>query len=308
MQKILVTPRSLTKSGHPELDKLIRAGYELVFSSPGRIPDESELINLIKDCSGYLAGVEKITRRVLKSAENLKVISRNGVGIDNIDVEAAKEFGIKICVAEGSNSRGVAELTIALIMDIVRRLSVHDKFMKSGVWERIRGIEIKDKILGIIGCGKIGKEVASLGISLGMKVIGYDKYPDSKFNLGNKFRYSSFDTVLSSSDIITLHLPANKKLPPIIGEKEIEKMKKGVFIINTARSALCDPVAIIKGLDNGIISGFAVDAFDKEPPKGIELELVKRKEVIATPHIGGYTEESIYRATRAAVDNLLKHI
>ncbi|RKX92918.1 MAG: oxidoreductase [Spirochaetes bacterium] len=308
MRKILITPRSLTKSGHPELDKLVRAGYELVFSSPGGMPDEDELINLIDDCSGYLAGIEKITRKVIESAKKLKVISRNGVGIDNIDVGAAEDHGVKVCVAKGANARGVAELTMGLLLSLVRSIPFHNFALKEERWERKKGIEIKNKTLGVIGCGKIGREVSIMALNLGMNVLAYDIYINKNFKPDKNFKYKSFEEVIRGSDILTFHLPGSKDGRPIITDKEIKGMKRGVFIINTARANLIDMSAIIKGLEEKIISGYATDVYLNEPPSGVELELLKRKDVIATPHIGGYTEESIDRATREAVENLLKYL
>src|SRR4030042_2818838 len=142
MAKILITPRSLTQKGHPELDKLKKAGYELIFSTPGVQPDENELLKLLPDCIGMLAGVEKISAKVLESAKNLKAISRNGTGVDSIDLKAAERLKIKILRAEGANAQGVAELAIGLMLAMIRALPYHSTQLKSGSWKRKNGIEI----------------------------------------------------------------------------------------------------------------------------------------------------------------------
>ena len=306
MSKILITPRSLTKNRHPALNILKKAGFELIFSTPGKMPSEEELVGLIKGCSGYLAGVERISKIVLENADKLKVISRNGTGIDNIDIEEAKKRDIKIFRAAGANSRGVAELTITLLFSLVRAIPIHDGRMKVEVWDRNKGIEVKDRTLGVIGCGRIGKEVSIMALGLGMNVLAYDIYIDKDFKPGEGFSYVNFEEAISRSDLITLHLPANKDSKPIITENEIASMKRGVYIINTARASLVDLKAIVKGLDEKRIYGYAVDVYSNEPPVGKELELIKRSDVIATPHIGGYTEQSINRAAMEAVENLLK--
>ena len=308
MKKILITPRSLTKDGHPALEKLRKAGYELVFSKPGQMPTEEELIELIKGCIGYLAGVEKITKSVLRNADELKVISRNGAGIDNIDIDEAKRRNIRIFRAEGANARGVAELTIGFILSLARSIPFHDSRMKKTLWKRKKGIEIKGKTLGVIGCGKIGKEVAEMALGIGMNVLAYDIYIDKSFKPGDKFRYTTFNELISKSDIITIHMPGSQDGRPVISPDEIKSMKKGAFLINTARANLVDTRAVIEALDKDIMNGYAVDVYLDEPPVGAEIDLIQREDIIATPHIGGYTEESVNRATEAAVDNLLKYL
>ncbi len=236
MQKILITPRSLTKSGHPALDKLSERGYELVFSTPERQPSEDEIIGLLPGCVGYLAGVERISSNVLESAKDLKVISRNGTGIDNIDLESAKRLNIRICSTQGANARGVAELAIGLMFSLVRSIPSQDEKMKEGVWERIRGIKVEDRVLGLIGCGQIGQHVALLALGLGMRVLAYD--PDPSFSPSEKFQYVSLDELLPQSDIISLHRPAPLSGKPFVTAEGIERMKKGVYLINTARASL----------------------------------------------------------------------
>ena len=306
MQKILVTPRSLTKSGHPALDKLSERGYELVFSTPGRQPSEDEIIGLLPGCVGYLAGVEKISSNVLESAKDLKVISRNGSGIDNIDLESAKRLNIRICNTEGANARGVAELTIGLMFSLVRSIPCQDEKMKEGVWERIRGIELEERVLGLIGCGQIGQEVALIALGLGMQVLAYRRNPDLSFSPSEGFQYVSLDELLSQSDIISLHRPAPLSGEPFVTAEVIEKMKKGVYLINTARASLLDENAVLEGLDNNHIAGVAIDVYEKEPPD--DSRLVNHDRVIATPHIGGFTRESVLRATSQAVDNLINNL
>jgi D-3-phosphoglycerate dehydrogenase len=303
MKKILVTPRSLTKAGHPALDRLRQAGYEVIFSTPGKQPDEEELLRLSQDCVGYLAGVEKVSAKVLESAKELKVISRNGSGVDNIDLATAEKRGIRICKTEGANAKGVAELTVGLMFSLVRWIPFHDARMKAETWERRKGIELDSRTLGLIGCGQIGKEVALRALGLGMKVIAYRRHPDRTFTPSDKFSWVTFEEVLRRSDIISLHRPASPTGEPVIDGGAISKMKKGVYIINTARASLIDEKSVLKALENGQILGIATDVYAKEPPE--HYSLVKQERAVATPHLGGYTEESVDRATIDAVENLI---
>ncbi len=301
--KILITPRSLTRGGDPALQLLSDAGYEVLYCTPGKQPDEEALIELLPGCAGYLAGVEKISARVLAAAKELKVISRNGTGIDNIDLEAADRLNIRICRAQGANARGVAELTIGLIFALLRSISFCDANLKNGKWTRKKGVEVENRTLGLVGSGEIGKRTALLATGIGMKVLAYDPFPDNSFSPDN-FKFVSIDELYAQSDIISLHCPALESGNPLIDAGAISKMKRGVYLINTARASLIDNAAVLSGLGNGKIAGIALDVFEREPPT--ESILIKDPRVIATPHIGGYTFESVSRAALQAVQNILE--
>lgn len=297
--RILVTPRSVTRDGHPALEPLRQAGYEVVFSMPGVQPDESELLDLLPGCIGYLAGVEKVSAGVLEAARDLKVISRNGTGIDNIDLPAAERLGIQIVPAAGANARGVAELAIGLMLSLARSLPWSDAGLKAGQWQRRKGIELEGKVLGLIGCGRIGRLVARMASGLDMRVVGFDPFPPAE-GCGIEFR--SFDDVLAVSDILSLHCPACE-VKPLIDADAVARMKKAALLINAARASLIDPLAVMKALESGQLAGFATDVFENEPPG--DDPLLRLPNVIATPHIGALTAESIDRAVTAAVNGLL---
>jgi phosphoglycerate dehydrogenase-like enzyme len=302
MDKVLVTPRSLTTGGAPALDMLKQAGYEVKFSTPGQLPDENELIEKLSDCVGYLAGVESISAKVLESSRHLKVISRNGTGVDNIDLNAARRLNITVCRAQGANARGVAELTLGLIFSLMRSIPFSDSNLKQGQWTRKRGLEVENLVLGVIGCGEIGKRIAALATGVGMQVCGYDPLADATFCLPN-FSFVSLDELFQQSDVISLHCPALKDEKSLIDAGAIAKMKKGIYLINTARASLLDDDAVAAGLEQGHIAGLALDVFDHEPPDNFKL--VGDSRVIATPHMGGFTVESISRATTQAVENII---
>lgn len=301
--KVLVTPRSVTSAGHPALDDLREAGYDVVFSTPGRQPTEEELLELVPGCVGYLAGVEKVTARVLEAARDLKVISRNGVGIDNIDLDAAGRLNVRVCRALGANSQGVAELTVGLMFALARSIPFSDRTIKSDLWERRKGIELAGRTLGLLGCGTIGRLVARMAVALGLDVIAHDAVPDASFNPGGSFRFGSLDEVVRQSDVISLHCPPPEDGRPLIDRTTLKKTKQGVYLINTARHELVDAVALSEHLQTGHVAGAALDVFDSEPPT--DGSLANNDRVIATPHIGGFTQESVGRAVQGAVDNIL---
>ena len=306
MSRVLVTPRSLTKSGHPALACLKEAGYELVFSTAGVKPDEAELLRLVPGCVAYLAGVENISARVIEAAEDLKVLARNGVGIDNIDLAAARRARVEIVRAVGANSRGVAELTIALMLALARAVAFSDGHLKRAGWQRRRGIELRGRTLGIVGCGSIGRQVTVLALALGMKAVAYDPYPEESFSPQGQFRYADLPDVLADSDVISFHCPPAADGKPLVTGQSLASMKKGVYLINTARAGLLDEAAVLEALNDGHVAGLALDVFATEPPG--QNPLVEHDCVVATPHLGGYTEESITLAVEAAVQGILDHL
>jgi phosphoglycerate dehydrogenase-like enzyme len=302
--KILVTPRSVTRTnGHPSLKPIEDAGYDIVFSAPGTSPSEQELLQLLPGCIGYLAGVEKISAKVLNAASGLRVVSRNGTGVDSIDLEAAARNGIVVCRALGANARGVAELAFGLILGLIRSIPFSDAAMKTRRWTRRQGIEVAGRTLGLIGCGVVGRQVAQFALAFGMKVLACDPCPDNGFRPGERFSYAGMDALLGQSDIISLHCPPLADGRPLLDAAMIGRMIDGVYLVNTARGSLLDQDAALAALASGKISGIGVDAFDPEPPEDWRIALDPL--VIATPHIGGYTEESIERAMSVAVANLL---
>lgn len=303
MGKILITPRSLTRERHPAFSLIEKAGHEIVTSTPGVQPSEEELLSIIPDIDGYLAGVEPISAKVLEAAKKLKVIGRNGAGVDNIDLEAARRLNIAICPTPGANAQGVAELTIALMFSILRWIPFSDKHLKAREWKRKKGMEIEGKTLGLIGCGDIGQKVAVMASALGMTVQAFRRTPDKSFS-PPRFSWASQEEVLKSSDIVSLHCPAGDK--PLIDSAALASMKKGAYLINTARAAVIDEKAVYDGLESGQLSGYAMDVFPQEPPK--DFTLVQHESVIATPHIGGFTTESVDRATTGAIEQILENI
>jgi phosphoglycerate dehydrogenase-like enzyme len=301
---ILITPRSLTAAGHPALARLQDAGYELVFTTPGQQPTTAELLQVLPGCVGYLAGVEEVDARVLEAARGLRVISRNGVGTNNLDLKAARRLGITVCTTPGANARGVAELAMAHLLALARWVPFSDHGLKAGGWQRRQGMEVHGKTLGLIGCGHVGRLVARFALGMDMKVLAYDVMPDTTFAPSTDFRFVPLADVLSQSDVISLHCPALDDGRALIDAAALATMKQGVFLINTARAELIDAAALAAALQCGKVAGAAVDVFRSEPPTGDPLVACDR--VVATPHIGGFTGESVDRAVEMAVDNLLQ--
>jgi D-3-phosphoglycerate dehydrogenase / 2-oxoglutarate reductase len=301
-KKVYVTPRSITKFGHPDLKRLEDAGFEVIMGPAGKQPSEEEQLEILPQCVAYLAGVESISAKVLESAKHLKIISRNGVGIDRVDLGTAKRLGIPVEIAPGSNAQGVAELAISLMFSATREIPTCNANLKQGIWKREKGMEIAGRTMGIIGMGNIGKRVATMALGLGMYVIGYDLYPDESFQPSPKFQFTPFQEVIRNADVISLHCPPGET--PLINGNTLGSMKNGIILINTARAGVVDNKEVLKAINRGKIRMFATDVFAQEPPE-ID-ELYGHDRVIITPHVGGYTTESVDRALNVAIDFILE--
>lgn len=304
---VLITPRSLTEKREPVSGQLEAAGFELIFARPGQTPTEEQLLELVPDCVGWIAGVEPISERVLRAATKLRVISRNGTGTDNIPLGVAKELGIRVERAEGANARGVAELSIALMFAALRNIPELNHALRQDQWRRRSGIEISDRLVVLIGCGSVGRIVVRMALGLDARTAAYDPYPDESFApaLDGRFRWISFEEAIETGDVVSLHCPPLANGAPLFSRTVLSGLKAGCCLINTARATLVDEAAVLDLLENGKLRAYATDVFNPEPPRP-GSPLLAHPRVIATPHIGGFTEESVRRAGQAAVDNLLR--
>ena len=194
---------------------------------------------------------------------------------------------------------------MGLILSLARSIPFSDSSIKSGGWDRRAGIELEGLTLGIIGCGKIGRLLAKFALGMDMRVLGFDVMPDPLFQPSEQFRWATLNELVSQSDVISLHCPAPADGKPLIDAAAIERMKKGVLIVNTARHELIDRTALLAALERGQVAGAALDVFATEPPAADDL-LTASDRVIATPHIGGLTAQSVDRAMTVAVGNLLE--
>ena len=261
----------------------------------------------------------KVRKDIIDNCPSLKIIGRGGVGLDNIDVEYAKEKGLKVINTPAASSESVAELVIAHLYSCVRFLHISNRNMplegdsnfKQLKKAFAKGVELRGKTLGIIGFGRIGQEVAKIGLGIGMNVIYYDLHND-KVNLKLEFfdrqilnfnlEKSSFNEVLSKSDFITLHVPAQKEY--VIGDKEFDLMKDGIGLINAARGGVVDEVALDKNISDGKISFAALDTFENEPNP--EIKLLMNPKISLTPHIGAATNEAQDRIGIELADQIIE--
>lgn len=302
--KILVTPTSLQSGKNDEILAILRAfSNDLVFNTTGRPLTEDELIPLLEDCDGYIAGLDFVTEKVLNACPKLKIISRYGAGYDRVDILAAKRHGILVTNTPGVNAQAVGELAFALILSIARKIPYLNSQTREGAWVRSTGTELKGKILGIMGLGAIGKVVAKCGQSFGMNVIAYDPYMDEAYCKKNGITSHLLEDVIKTANIISLHLPLNSETRHLIGKDAIEKMQPGTILINTSRGGIIDEDAAFTALKSGQLGGLGLDAFEVEPPENSPLFGLDN--VVVTPHTGAHTREATRNMAVSAIQNLV---
>ena len=302
MHSILTSPSSFGQINNEPFDILKNNGFEIINNPYGRKLTEDEVIELARGSIGIVAGVEPITARVIDALSELKCISRVGVGMDSVDLEYAKSKGIIVVNTPNGPTRAVAEFSLSLTLSLLRKIPQADKDLKNKVWKKQTGNLLFEKQIGIIGLGKIGRMVAELFKSLGNPVMGYDLYPDEIWAKEKGVELKSFNEVISSSDILNLHLSGSFPDKPLLGKDEINKMKKTAFLINLARGGVVDEEALYDSLKNKRLAGAAIDVFMEEPYSG---PLCNLENVILTPHIGSYASEGKLNMEIEAVNNLI---
>jgi len=271
------------------------AGFEVVYSE---YPDEEKLVELVGDVDALIVRSKpKVTGKVIEAALRLRVIGRAGVGLDNIDLDAAKKRGIKVVNSPGASSRSVAELVLALMFNVARKVAFADRKMREGVWakKQCMGIELEGKTVGIVGFGRIGYQVGKIANALGMKVLLYDPYPNEERAREVGGRFADLDTLLRESDVVTLHVPLLDSTYHLINEERLRLMKNTAILINASRGPVVDTEALVKALKEGWIAGAGLDVYEEEPlPE--DHPLTKLDNVVLTPHIGASTVEAQMRA------------
>jgi D-3-phosphoglycerate dehydrogenase len=288
MNKILVSD-ALSEEGL----KVFKESKELVVDVKTDLKPEA-LKEIIKDYDALVVrSATKVTKDVIESAKKLKVIGRAGVGLDNVDLEAATQKGIIVMNTPGGNTISTAEHTFSMILVLSRNIAQANSSMKKGEWKRSKfmGVELYNKVLGIIGFGRIGSEVAKRALSFGMRVLTYDPFLSKQVAENIGVEIAELKKILTESDYITVHTPLTDETKHMISDKEFGAMKKGVRIINCARGGIIDELALVRALKEQKVAAAAMDVFESEPLSP-DSELLKFDTVITTPHLGASTEEA----------------
>lgn len=273
----------------PEARKLLTdSGFEIVSHDTGKPISKQELIALVKDAYASVVGVEVYSKEVLEVAPKLRVLTRFGVGMDNIDLNFCRERGIR--VARSVNFNAVAETTISLILASMKNTAWYDRSVRNGNWSRRTSYELRGKNVSLIGFGRIGKRVAELLSGFGVHILAYDPYMDEEEAKRLHVCPVSMETALSEGDVISLHLPHTPQTSHLIDASAFAKMKDGVFFINTARGAIVDEDALCEALQKGKIRAAGLDVYAKEPLEA-DHPLRKMENVVLLPHIAAASYE-----------------
>lgn len=299
--KVLIATSTFAVTSAAPLRVLAEHSIAYVTNPHGRTLTAEEVIRLAHDCTGIISGNEPLSREVIAALPALRCISRVGIGLDNIDPAAAEERRIVVKNTPAAPTRAVAELTVAMILDLARGVTAHDREVRTGVWKKKLGIQVGGRKVGVVGLGRIGRLVTEMLTALGARVMGMDVYPDASWAGKHGVVLTDLGTILRECDIVTLHVPYTKGAPAIIGKEDFALMKQGSFILNLSRGGIIDEAALCEALKSGKIAGAAIDTFEKEPYTG---PLATFDNVILTPHMGSNTVESREAMELEAAQNI----
>lgn len=307
MDRVLLTTTSFQDTPGVHHGLLAAAGLEVV-RERGPLSEE-RMLSLAGSFDAYLCGDDALTRAVIqKSLPRLKVISKYGIGLDRIDVKAATELGVPVLFTPGVNHTTVAEHTFALLLAAVRNLVVEANHVAQGRWTRITGTELCGKTLGIVGLGRIGREVALRARAFGMELVAYGNHWDGDFAREHGIiRAATLDELLRRADFVTLHTKLTPETRHLINAGNIGLLRRGAVIVNCARGELVELTALVAALKSNRLLAYAADVLDEEPPPP-DHPLLGLPNVILTPHIGSRTHESVQRQASCAVENLTRYL
>lgn len=285
--KILVTPTSYG-SRNPKLRSELEAAVgEVVYNTSGRPLTSAELRAHLPGCDGLIAGLDTIDRPALEAADRLRVIARYGVGVERVDLEAARSKGVRVTNTPGANSVSVAELTVGLMIALARQIPGAVEATRAGEWRRISGIALENKTVGLIGFGAVGRQVARRLQAFDCRIVAYDPFVTSADPYEVELLPQA--EVVRRADFLSLHVPVVEATRCLVNAKFLAQMKPGSFLVNTARGELIDETALLQALQEGHLAGAALDCFSSEPPEK-NNPLLALPQVILTPHTGAHTD------------------
>ena len=302
MPKILITSTSFGKKIKEPLEVLHSKGYHLKLNDLGRPLTSGELVERLADCDGCIAGLDHFTAEVIRAAPKLRIIARYGAGVDRVDLKAAAEAGIVVTNTPVANSDSVADLAVGLMLAVARRIPAAHRSVCEGKWENMYGVSLAEKVVGLIGLGRIGRRVAERVAGFRCRVLAFDPFLDPNAVQEAGAQPVTMDELLRSADFVSLHLPAGEQTRGLIGAEQIRQMKPSAILVNTARGELIDEEALIEALREGRIRGAGLDAHAEEPPDPTHFEGLDG--VVLTPHMGAYTEDALVNMASGSVENL----
>ena len=302
--KVLITSNSFGKFDDGPRSKMEEMGWEVVGNRYHHIMSEEEMMGEVPGVDAIIAGSDPITSKVLECADSLKIISRYGVGVDNIDLDECERRGIKVMTCPRCNTEAVADYAVGLMLATIRHIANVDAHLKAGVWQKETGFNLCHKTVGVLGLGGIGREVVKRVKGFDCKIMGYDLYLDEQYCADQDIEVATPEEIFRRADVITLHVPGNPDGTPLVGEAELALMNERTVLINTARASLVDEDALIRALSEKRIYGYGTDVFSDEPH--IDERFRSLDNVVLSPHTAAVSVEAINKMTHKAVDNLLE--
>lgn len=302
--KICVTSRSFSRNEFLK-NHLKQKFKNVVFNDAGLSFNKNQLIEYLKDADGVILALDFLDEEVLSSCKKLKVISKYGVGLDNISFELLQKYDVKLGWTGGVNKRSVSELTLGFMLNSIRAAYESSALIQNKTWKQVVGATLTGKTIGIVGLGHVGKDLVSLLRPFGCKIIAYDTRTDlNKFAKENSIELVAYNKLLKESDIVTFHVPLTKKTKSMLNLEHKDLLKKGVILINTARGGIIDEAALCDLLKGGTVSWACLDVLSEEPPQFENHSLLSLPNLTCTTHIGGSASEAIQKMGLAAIDGL----
>ena len=303
MLKVLITSRSFGKIGDSAKKVLEDAGIEITNISANF--DQAEFERIIPEFDALIIGAHDFSEADMERCPKLKIICKHGVGLDNIHVSKAKELGIAVCNAPGTNSNAVADLTLGLMLSVCRKISHSAALVREGVWKSHIGEDVCGKTVGLLGFGAIAKGVARRARGFGMKILAYDPFvTELPEEFAGWVELCDMEKVITACDILSVHIPLTPETRNTISTAELAKMKQGAYVINTARGGIVDETALYEALVSGHLNGAAMDVVESEPMTP-EHPLLSLDNVVVTPHIAMYSKEAINAVSMICAENVV---
>lgn len=289
----------------PFRDLLHHAGFRTIDPEGGDVLPEPVLREALPECEAIVAGGERLSAELIASCPRLRVIARTGVGYDAVDVPAATERKVVVTITPGTNQESVAEQAFGLLLAVTRRVAQNDRIIRAGGWDRTIALPLREKTLGLVGLGRIGRAMVPRARAFGMRVVAFDAVLDPAFDAEHQVTRRSLDDLLAESDVVSLHLPLTESTRDLIDDARLSRMKPGAILINTARGGLVDEEALHRALTSGHLAGAGLDVYKVEPPP-LDNPLIALPNVVSSPHIGGVDTRSMAdmaeMASRCIVD------
>lgn len=304
MAKVLITPRSFGKYSKEAYRVLSAAGIEIIENPTQGIMTEEGLMALIQDVDGIIAGVDPLNGEVLKKGEKLKIISKYGVGTDNIDLTYCEKHKIKVSITQNANAAAVSDYAFALMLSVARRISEIDKGCRQNDWSKKIAIDVYGKKIGILGLGQIGKGVAKRAKGFQMTVYAYDVYKDAAYIEKNNINFVSVEEIFKECDFISLHLPLTEETKGLVDDKMLSLAKPNLVIVNTARGGIINEEHLYNALKANKIYGAGIDVFEHEPPK--DSKLLTLQNVTVGSHCAASTVGAVDQMSLMAAENIVK--